>query len=481
LEQIINRKMHRPPRRVNDSPTNLKQSFIGNGGATSPTLFVQTTSNNAHYYFVQNPTKTLAVIAATLVTLALLLHASKNIPMTRNNVMEEAVMNDVVDPTTKMQDSEPGTRAQVLEDTEKIQGFSETYPTYELAADVSQELTEKDTDEMVQKVEEVVTEKEIEQEKKDEVLHQIRYVDQKQYDAAPYIKVPPARPMRQPLWWALKPYESYYAKHPLKWYVPRLDPNVKLTPEMFHEHYRRHAMPVIINSESLKHLGYRTRAWTFEELRRVFPYNESKAFTIVKDYRANYVRRDDEEIDLGPGLASILRDEKLAKQGSLRNYPRNLHIKREALAKLEVDYPPLISGGSSTWQLPTLWLGTSTADTPFHHDCCDNFVVMIAGVKRITLAPTTDWRTLSPVCSGPNKSLCWAKVSDPNKASLTRKSQEIVDAMHKIVVDLQPGEILYMPAGWFHHIKNMGPTVMVNHWTRNLQQIGLVKVLKEAA
>jgi hypothetical protein len=201
----------------------------------------------------------------------------------------------------------------------------------------------------------------------------------------------------------------------------------------------------------------------------------------VKEYRANAIRRDDEEIDLGPGLASILRDEKLAKQGALRNYPRNLHIKREALAKLEVDYPPLIAGDSNTWQLPTLWLGTSTADTPFHHDCCDNFVVMIAGIKRMTLAPPTDWRTLSPICSGPNKSLCWAKISDPNKSGLPKKSQEIVDAMHKIVVELRAGEILYMPAGWFHHIKNLGATVMVNHWTRNQQQIGLVKVLKETA
>jgi jumonji domain-containing protein 7 len=74
-------------------------------------------------------------------------------------------------------------------------------------------------------------------------------------------------------------------------------------------------------------------------------------------------------------------------------------------------------------------------------------------------------------------------VSDPAKklADMTKKNQEIMKSVNKIEIDLQPGEILYMPAGWFHHIKNMGPTVMVNHWTRNMQMIGLVKVLKEAA
>ena len=38
--------------------------------------------------------------------------------------------------------------------------------------------------------------------------------------------------------------------------------------------------------------------------------------------------------------------------------------------------------------------------------------------------------------------------------------------VHKIVVDIAPGEILYMPAGWFHHVENADPTIMVNFWTR---------------
>jgi hypothetical protein len=427
--------MQRPRKIIHDTPTQR------------PYTFLETSSNTTREWL--SSYRGVAIMISCFIAGAILLTATKNWSAAiSNNVIENSVMDSVAEPNTA-QRSSGSARAEILDQTEKIQGFSDSYPTYELAEDVaSVPLTETESETILEKVEEVVKE-EIAEEEADHTINQIRYTDQKAYDAAPYINVPPLKFMKQPLWWALKPYESYYAKHPLKWYIPRLDPNVKLTPELFHEHFRRHAMPVIINAQSLRHLGYRTRAWSFDELRKVFPYNETKAFNIVKDYKANSIRRDEEEIDLGPGLASIIRDEKLAKQGTLRNYPRNLHIKRESLARLEVDYPPLISGGSSTWQLPTLWLGTSTADTPFHHDCCDNFVVMIAGIKRMTLAPPTDWRTLSPVCSGPNKSLCWAKVSDPNKADLPRKSQEIVDAMHKIVVDLQPGEILYMPAGWF--------------------------------
>jgi len=368
---------------------------------------------------------------------------------------EDDELTEVVEPGTKVSGLEPGQRSKVIDETETLQGFSETYPTYELKE--KQTTTTAEADQIADNVQELakVLPK--------EDLTNIVFLDQAGYDKAKYIAVRPIKPMRQALWWALKPYEKYYAVHPIKWFIPHLDPRVKLTPELFHEHFRRHGAPVVFSAENIRHLGFRTRKWTFDELRAAFPYNETKAMTVVSDYRANGFRRDDEEIDLGPGLASIVRDEKLAKKGVLRNYPRNLHVKREALARLEVDYPELLptrsDSGSSKWQLPTLWLGTSTADTIFHHDCCDNFVLMIAGVKRFTLAPPTDWRLLSPLCVGANAALCWAKIPDPNSAKLTKKQKAIVDDMHKMVVELQPGEILYMPAGWFHHIKNLGPTV----------------------
>jgi hypothetical protein len=402
---------------------------------------------------------------------------------TDETVKEE--LAEVVEPGTSLEELlDPSTRSQILDETEKAQGFSESYPSYD-RVDKKEELEEAEQEKESEVLAdtgkfEQVAKQDLKEEPGEVQLHGIRYVDQAEYDRAGYIKVLPTKIMRQPLWWAVKAYEKYYSSYPVKWYVPRLDPKVKLTPDLFWEHYRRHGIPVIINTESIRHLGFRTRKWTFDELRAKFPYNETKAVTIVSDYRANGIRREEEEIDLGPGLAAIVRDEKLAKQGVLRNYPRNLHVKPEALTRLEVDYPPLLQNmQSSSWQMPTLWLGTSSADTPWHHDCCDNFVLMLAGIKRFTLAPPTDWRSLSPSCVGPNKSLCWAKVSDPNSPSLSKKSQEIMSKVHKIIVDLQPGEILYMPAGWFHHVHNNGPTVMVNFWTRSKEQCGLVKAVKE--
>ena len=56
-----------------------------------------------------------------------------------------------------------------------------------------------------------------------------------------------------------------------------------------------------------------------------------------------------------------------------------------------------------------------------------------------------------------------------------------VAQVNKFIVEIPAGSLLYMPAGWFHHVKNMGPTVMVNFWTRSTQQVGLIKSLKDSA
>lgn len=74
-------------------------------------------------------------------------------------------------------------------------------------------------------------------------------------------------------------------------------------------------------------------------------------------------------------------------------------LKSKYLSMLEISRPPFVP--RKRFQPPTLWMGTSTADTKLHSDCCDNFVMMIAGKKRWIIAPPTDARHLRPIrCDG---------------------------------------------------------------------------------
>eukprot|EP00924_Labyrinthula_sp_SR-Ha-C_P009941 maker-scaffold_21-snap-gene-4.39-mRNA-1 protein AED:0.00 eAED:0.00 QI:2/1/1/1/1/1/2/571/482 len=284
---------------------------------------------------------------------------------------------------------------------------------------------------------------------------------------------------RKGLWWAVLAYENNYRQkeNPIKQVIPRLNPNLQITKKQFHEIFRKPAQPVIMSFSNLRSLNFTTESFALSELRQLFPYDQDEN---QLNFAANGRVKTDEEIDLAPALAAIERDEKLTKKGNMRSFPRNLKVKPEAIKKLNVQKPPLVlheKEGDNLWQMPTLWMGTSSADTRFHHDCCDNFVMMLSGTKRFTLAPPTDWRVLNPQCIGKLKNLCWASVNNPNlpNEKFSSKERRILQHVNKIVVDVGPGEILYMPAGWFHHIQNLGPTVMVNWWTKGKETCALIR------
>lgn len=142
--------------------------------------------------------------------------------------------------------------------------------------------------------------------------------------------------------------------------------------------------------------------------------------------------------------------------------------------KLGIVKTPLVD--PKALQLDTIWFGTSSksSNTPLHHDGSDNFISMITGTKQITLVPPTDWRLLDPECN-PVSGLCHATtVTDPTT------QQHAYNNIHVMTFQLHAGEMLYLPAGWFHSVKNLGPTIMVNNWTQDGRElVGLIKTMMD--
>ena len=38
------------------------------------------------------------------------------------------------------------------------------------------------------------------------------------------------------------------------------------------------------------------------------------------------------------------------------------------------------------------------------------------------------------------------------------------DTAHPIVIDVKAGETLYLPAGWWHHVRQSGLSIALNWW-----------------
>lgn len=302
------------------------------------------------------------------------------------------------------------------------------------------------------------------------------FSDAAEYMSSPNITIPDTFVNKnyRGYWYLQKMHDDYFTKHMHKLHIPHLDQPISR--KQFHDIFRLTSTPVVMKFEHLRHLGVTTKGWELSELRAKFPY-EPDPNRKQPQYKVNAGLKSDEQLDLGPALYELEKDSKLKRgsKGSVstRNFPRNLMIKPHYLSLLDAVAPPFLP--KQRFQVPTLWMGTTTADTRLHSDCCDNFVSMIAGTKRWFIAPPSEARLLKPLCTGKHQSLCWANaLKYPTRdASHNTREKEIKSKLQYYVLDLKPGEMLYLPAGWWHQIENLTPNVMFNQWTRGCSNSGL--------
>ena len=113
---------------------------------------------------------------------------------------------------------------------------------------------------------------------------------------------------------------------------------------------------------------------------------------------------------------------------------------------------------------PRMWLGT-TLRTQTHFDMLDNIAVHVAGEKVFTLFPPEQINNLYP---GPMEltpagvPISMVSLEAPDFDRYPR-FHEALDAA--IEARLEPGDALYIPAMWWHHVATTGPlNMLVNFW-----------------
>ena len=103
----------------------------------------------------------------------------------------------------------------------------------------------------------------------------------------------------------------------------------------------------------------------------------------------------------------------------------------------------------------TLWAGSGGTRSGLHFDHAGNLLAQIAGHKRVLLAPPSASRHLYPRPS----SHCSSRVDSdaPDTARFPRYAR----ARFREGV-LAPGEVLYIPPGWWHAIRALEPSISVS-------------------
>jgi hypothetical protein len=129
---------------------------------------------------------------------------------------------------------------------------------------------------------------------------------------------------------------------------------------------------------------------------------------------------------------------------------------------------------------PRLWIGNAVI-VAAHYDPTENIACCVAGRRRFTLFPPEQVRGLYPgpfelTPAGPIVSMVDFDAPDPARFPLFA---EAIAASQ--VVELEPGDALYIPSLWWHHVRSLDRiNLLVNFWWKvaaNTQEVGTEALL----
>lgn len=112
---------------------------------------------------------------------------------------------------------------------------------------------------------------------------------------------------------------------------------------------------------------------------------------------------------------------------------------------------------------PRFWLGPAGTVTPLHCDYDDNIFAQALGTKRIILAPPHHDTFLYPRDANP---ILAGSPFDPERPDYER--YPLARAAAFVECTVAPGELLYVPAGWYHQVRALTFSLSVNRWSRGM-------------
>ncbi|MFT5532948.1 MAG: hypothetical protein ACI802_001175 [Candidatus Paceibacteria bacterium] len=110
---------------------------------------------------------------------------------------------------------------------------------------------------------------------------------------------------------------------------------------------------------------------------------------------------------------------------------------------------------------PRFWLGPTGTVTPLHCDYDDNIFAQLWGTKRIYLSPPHHDEFLYPREAN---AILFGSPFNPEAPDF----EKFPLARHATMIEclVQPGELLYVPAGWYHHVRALTFSLSCNRWAR---------------
>ena len=107
-----------------------------------------------------------------------------------------------------------------------------------------------------------------------------------------------------------------------------------------------------------------------------------------------------------------------------------------------------------------LWFGSAGNVTPLHYDPLNNFFLQLHGRKRFTLFSPRFFDELYPFPIDAR----FSHIShvDAERPDLDKHPRFVEAQRHEVA--LGPGDLLFLPAFWWHHVRSLDVAISLNFW-----------------
>lgn len=131
----------------------------------------------------------------------------------------------------------------------------------------------------------------------------------------------------------------------------------------------------------------------------------------------------------------------------------NQELLTRVLANNEIDVPPFIDRSRLLDSRAFIWFGPSGTVTPLHYDPVSIIMAHVVGRKRWILIPPDRTPYLY-------KSIGVFSEVDPEFPDFTK--HPLYQEVEPIELVLNPGEIIYIPQGWWHHVRSLSVSISMS-------------------
>lgn len=114
--------------------------------------------------------------------------------------------------------------------------------------------------------------------------------------------------------------------------------------------------------------------------------------------------------------------------------------------------------------IKSIWMGNRTTACA-HYDMSNNLAICVAGRRRFTLFPPAQISNLYPGPLEPTPGgqvVSMVDITTPDLERFPRFAEALAAGE---VAELEPGDVLFYPALWWHHVEALDPfNILINYW-----------------